>query len=373
MSKTSGRRYLAIGLMSGTSMDGIDVAAVVTDGRSIVERGASRCYDYPADFRARLAGAMADGAALEDRTARPGSLASVEQDLTLRHAAAVENFLAAEGLGRDAIDIVGFHGQTVLHRPERGLTVQIGDGPLLARRLGIDVVYDLRGQDCAAGGQGAPLAPVYHAALLGQLSHATVAVVNIGGVANVTLVSDGAARLAFDCGPGNCLIDDWVRRHTGQDCDRDGALAATGRVDDDVLKAFLSDRFYAAPAPKSLDRHAFDCRLLDGLSAADGAATLTAITAAGIAHSQAILPVEPEVWVITGGGRKNRTLMEMLAGLVQNAVVPAEAVGFDGDSLEAEAWAYLAVRSLLGLPLSYPGTTGVDRPLTGGVLARGRQ
>jgi anhydro-N-acetylmuramic acid kinase len=256
----------------------------------------------------------------------------------------------------------------VLHAPQHRLTVQIGDGPRLAKLTGIDVVADLRAADCASGGQGAPLAPVYHRALAAGLAERPLALVNIGGVANVTYVGAAGELLAFDTGPGGAMIDDWMHRHGDRAYDAEGALAARGSVHEDLVARHLRHPYYAAPPPKSLDRNAFVDALLDGLSAADGAATLTAFTAASIAAARAHLPQAPARWIVCGGSRRNRTLMGMLEARLGAPVVPAEAVGIDGDALEAEAWAYLAVRSLQGLPISFPGTTGVPFPISGGVL-----
>jgi anhydro-N-acetylmuramic acid kinase len=360
----------AIGLMSGTSMDGIDIALIETDGEDAVRRLGGTTADYPHAFQTRLLESLLIARRLTDRTLRPGLLADVERELTERQAAALRTFIGDRMLQPEAIDVVGFHGQTVAHRPERGLTVQLGDGPLLAKLTGIDVVYDLRAADCAAGGQGAPLVPVYHRALAARIPERPVAVLNIGGVANVTWIGADGRLLAFDTGPGNALVDDWMARKAGARRDENGALAATGVVHDGYVTEYLKHSHFAATPPKSLDRNAFPLSLVDPLPAADGAATLTAFTAAAIAAARAHMPEEPRLWVITGGGRRNRTLMSMIAERVENAVVPAEAVGLDGDTLEAEAWAYLAVRSIKGLAITFPGTTGVRVPMTGGVLAR---
>ena len=365
-----GKMMRAIGLMSGTSMDGIDVALIETDGEETVGRGPSQTIAYDAAFRGRLAQAIGEASALPDRRTRSPLLTQVERELTERHAAAVEQFLRAQGLAAGDIDLIGFHGHTVLHAPERQLTVQLGDGPLLARRTGIDVVYDLRAADCAAGGQGAPLAPVYHRALADPLPERPLAVVNIGGVANVTWIGADGTLIAFDTGPGNALIDDWMGRHTGRALDEDGKTAAAGAIDEDALTALMTHNYFGALPPKSLDRQAFSLDAVTALSLEDGAATLTAFTATAIARAREHFPEEPQLWVISGGGRRNRTLMSMIAERVESAVAPAEAAGFDGDAVEAEAWAYLAVRSLAGLPITFPGTTGTPAPLTGGVLAR---
>jgi anhydro-N-acetylmuramic acid kinase len=364
-----GKTMRAIGLMSGTSLDGIDAALIETDGEAYVVRKACITLPYDPPFRAELSAALAEAAALADRTARPGCLARVEQELTRRHAAAVTQLMSVNA-GSGDVAVVGFHGQTVLHAPESRLTVQLGDGAALARQTGFDVVYDLRAADVAAGGQGAPLAPVYHRALTARHSNRPVAVVNIGGVGNVTWIGRDGTLIAFDTGPGNALIDDWMLRHTGRPCDADGATAARGRVDEGALTALLANPYFGRLPPKSLDRNAFSLDPVWHLSPEDGAATLAAFTAASIARAREHFPEQPHLWIITGGGRRNRTLMSMIAEHVEAAVAPAEAAGFDGDSVEAEAWAYMAVRSLKGLPITFPGTTGVRAPQTGGVLAK---
>jgi anhydro-N-acetylmuramic acid kinase len=258
----------------------------------------------------------------------------------------------------------------VLHKPGEQLTVQLGLGGLMAELTRCPVVFDMRAADVGAGGQGAPLVPVYHRALAAKLPARPVAIVNIGGVANVTWIGRDGALIAFDTGPGNALIDDWVLKKTGLTYDDGGRMAASGKVHDDVVRFCLGHSFFSAPPPKSLDRNAFVWDVIEWMSVEDGAATLTALTARAIAKAREHFPEQPELWVIGGGGRKNRTLMSEIAGSVENAVVPAEAAGLNGDSIEAEAWAYLAVRSLKGLPITFPGTTGVAEPMTGGVLVK---
>lgn len=363
----------ALGLMSGTSQDGVDAALIETDGEAVARFGPTAYRAYGDDERALLRAAIAASAALTDRTARPDVLARAEALVTAAHAQAVEALLAAHRLARDQVAVVGFHGQTVLHRPQQALTVQIGDGAALARRLGIAVVYDFRAADVAAGGQGAPLAPLFHRALVQRSGHRQpVAVLNIGGVANVTYV-DGDCVIACDTGPGNALIDDFLRARTGQPMDADGRMAAAGRVDEAMLAAVLARPFFALPPPKSLDRNDFSAfaAALGAASLADGAATLTALTARAVAHVVPLLPQAPRSWIVAGGGAHNPTLLRMLAAALAPAVVEtADQAGWASDALEAQAFAFLAVRSLRALPLSLPGTTGVPRPLTGGVLAR---
>jgi anhydro-N-acetylmuramic acid kinase len=363
-----GKLQRTLGLMSGTSMDGIDVAVLATDGNRELQHGPAAAFPYPPEVKLRLRNALAEAKSLARREDRPGTLRELERDLTLLNAEAVKRFLAANGIDRGTVDLVGYHGQTVLHDPARAMTVQLGDGALLSEQTGLDVVFDMRAADVAAGGQGAPLVPIYHRALAVQLPMLPAAFVNIGGVANVTWVGD--RLIAFDTGPGNALIDDWMLKHTGAAHDADGACAKRGRVNDEVVTTLLTNGYFGALPPKSLDRNDFSAAPVAGLSLEDGAATLTAFTAASIARAREHMPIEPRVWVVCGGGRKNRTLMSLLAAHVPNAVVPAEALGFNGDFIEAEAWAYLAVRSVLGLPITYPDTTGVAQPLTGGVLVK---
>ncbi|MEZ5775883.1 MAG: anhydro-N-acetylmuramic acid kinase [Hyphomicrobiaceae bacterium] len=362
--------YRAIGLMSGTSMDGIDAAMLITDGEAIVERGAVRHRPYPDEVRERLRQGLADAREIAVRTARPGGLDMLERELTGLNARLVSDLLVEAGIARGEVDLIGYHGQTVLHRPADRLTVQLGDGALLARLTGIDVVYDLRAADMAAGGQGAPLVPVYHRALAATNGERPIAFLNLGGVANITWVGRDGRLIAFDTGPGSALIDDWVQRLTGEPFDRDGRLALSGTVDGRALAALLADPFFAALPPKSLDRNAFSGAPLAGLSPADGAATLAAFTADAVHRALAHLPEPPRIWVVCGGGRRNRAIMMALAGRLEAAVVPSEAIGLDGAWIEAEAWAYLAVRALKELPITFPMTTGVPAAMTGGVIAR---
>ncbi len=346
----------AIGLMSGTSLDGVDAAWLETDGERIGRLGPSLTLPYDPSLRGDLR-------ALLDRAPGLGrdnaGVASVAARLTARHVEAVR------AIGLPA-DIVGFHGQTILHRPRQGRTWQIGDAALLARETGMRVAWDFRSADVAAGGEGAPLVPVYHAALASPLPR-PLAVLNIGGVANVTFVGADGALLACDTGPGNGPLDDWAQRHGNQDCDRDGVLSAGGRVDLGVLGRLLADPYFARPAPKSLDRLDFAAGLaasgLEFLSPQDGAATLVAFTAEAVARAP--LPQAPRRWLVCGGGRCNPSLMAALRDRL-GAVAPVEAAGWDGDALEAQCFGFLAVRVLRGLPLSFPGTTGVDAPLGGG-------
>jgi anhydro-N-acetylmuramic acid kinase len=362
----------AIGLMSGTSLDGVDVALIETDGERIAGFGPTGYRPYADGEQALLRQALQEGVSLTDRRARPGALAEADAFVTRVHAETVEAFLATEHIEKSGVAIVGFHGQTVLHRPAARLTVQIGDGAALAARLGLTVAYDFRAADVAAGGQGAPLVPAFHQALARDLDRPhPIAVLNVGGVANVTFV-DGGDPIACDTGPGNALIDDFMRARTGAPLDRDGDQAAKGRVDEAFVARVLADGFFDLPYPKSLDRNAFAFANigLPNFSVADGAATLSALTAAAVARIVPHLPAPPRAWIVAGGGARNPTLMRMLAQRLQPATVEtADAVGWSSQSIEAQAFGYLAVRCLRRLPLTFPHTTGVAQPMRGGILA----
>jgi anhydro-N-acetylmuramic acid kinase len=358
--------------MSGTSLDGIDVALIETDGASHVTPGPARSFAYSNEDRALLRGALAAAEHLPadpaQRNARPGVLAEAETRITTRHAEAVGHFLNAERIDPASIDIVGFHGQTVIHRPGERFTVQIGDGVALARELGRPVAYDFRAADVAAGGQGAPLVPVYHQALvLAEGLGGPIAVVNIGGVANLTYVDEGAL-IAFDTGPGNALIDDMMLSRAGEKMDVGGAMAASGKVDHAALAELLAHSYFAAPPPKSLDRNAFSSARVASLPLPDAVATLTAFTARGIIRALDHLPKEPKLIVVSGGGAHNLTLRWHLMQTLPCGLVLAERLGWSADAMEAQAFAYLAVRRLKNLPITFPTTTGVAAPLPGGVI-----
>lgn len=355
----------AIGLMSGTSLDGIDVALIRTDGEDVVERGPSQTYAYSEEQRNILRAALLDAKSLKRREERPFGLARTEAALTDWHVQVVKNFMKTYSA---TIDVIGFHGQTVIHRPEIKLTVQLGDGKALAEKLRVPVVYDVRAADVAAGGQGAPLVSVYHRALAATMPERPIAFVNIGGVANITWIGADGEMIAFDTGPGNALLNDWATKHLGVPQDTNGALALKGKVNDDMLDAALALPYFNQSPPKSLDRNAFEGLSLDGLSPEDGAATLVAFTKFAIMLAKDWFPSSPKRYIVCGGGRHNPAIMSSLSG-GKHLFQTAEEVGLNGDSIEAEAWAYLAVRSQKKLPLTFPMTTGVSQPMTGGVLA----
>jgi len=363
----------AIGLMSGTSLDGVDVALIETDGARIARFGPTGYRPYEEAERDLLRQALTEGVSLTERGQRPGILAQADAFVTKVHGDVVEAFLRTNGIERADVAVVGFHGQTVLHKPQAKLTVQIGNGAALAGRLGIPVAHDFRAADVAAGGQGAPIVPVFHRAIAENLDRpGPLAVLNVGGVANVTYVENGKDPIACDTGPGNALIDDFMRARTGRPLDRDGDEAAKGRVDEEFVARVLEDPFFAQPCPKSLDRNdfAFVNIGLPDLSVVDGAATLSALTAAAVAHIVPHLPKPPRSWIVAGGGAHNPTLVRMLRErLAPASVETADAVGWSADALEAQAFAFLAVRSLRGLPITFPTTTRAPRSMQGGVVA----
>ncbi|HRJ68718.1 MAG TPA: anhydro-N-acetylmuramic acid kinase [Beijerinckiaceae bacterium] len=351
----------AIGVISGTSMDAIDVALVRTDGEQAVRTGPARSYPYHRLLREELL-------AVIDNPYRAEHLPMPELDDAVAdaHSNAVMRFMAENAIAREQVDLVGFHGQTVFHAPQHKLTRQLGDGPRLARRLGIPVVWKFRHADVAAGGEGAPFVPLYHRALAAGLQKPLI-ILNLGGVANITWL-DGEGIVAMDTGPASALLDDFVQKRLGKPFDENGALAASGSVNVAVLMKLLDNPFFDRPPPKSLDRNEFHqgAALVEGLSDADGAATLAAFTVEATLKCLPLLASRPGRLLVTGGGRRNSTFMKLFAARLGIPVEPVEAVGWDGDALEAQCFAYLAVRSRRDLPLSLPTTTGVPQPMPGG-------
>lgn len=350
--------------MSGTSLDGVDVALIETDGAGYIKVCGASTFSYGDNFTQGLA------AQLGKKEFDP-ALKSFEAQLTAYHADAVHDFLKQNNLSVDDIDVIGFHGQTIFHDPDNGVTFPVGDGRMLADAADIDVVNDFRSADVAAGGQGAPLVPLYHKALCADMAK-PVAVLNIGGVANITYIGDtDDDLLAFDTGPGNALINDWIQYHGKGAYDDKGHYASCGDVDgrliEDVVSGPLGTFFTKLP-PKSLDRDMWSRSIVDGLSLEDGAATLTELTAQTIRLGLGHLPNCPDVVYVTGGGRHNHYMMMRLSEVTGKVMAPVEHLGWNGDSLEAEAFAYLAARSVLGKNLTLPSTTGVKTAVTGGVL-----
>jgi anhydro-N-acetylmuramic acid kinase len=366
----------AVGLMTGTVLDGfVDIALIRTNGKDIHELGAWKLTPYSLELRVLLSNAVA--AALEWRFEgpEPTIFSDAEEALTRAQSAAVNEFLSEAGISAREVAVVGFHGQTVLHRaPERGrigATRQLGNGELMSRMVGTAVAYDFRSADMLAGGHGAPLSASYHEALLRSIGATpNSAVLNLGGVGNVTWWGGGDHVVAFDTGPANAPLNDWVARCGLGEIDQDGGLAKQGHVDEARLAELLEHPYLSGPFPKSLDRHGFSARMADGLSPADGAATLTAFTAAAVGKALDLLPQRPKELILCGGGRKNPAIVDAIRTRARVTISMAEDVGWRGDAVEAECFAYLAVRVARDLPISFPLTTGVKAPMTGGRLAK---
>ena len=362
---------VAIGTMSGTSMDGVDIALIETDGETVSRFGAYLSREYTPTERHILRSAVNAAKDLSDRIARPGPIADAEKLVTEMHLKVIDALIQQAGVHHHEIDVVGFHGQTILHRPERRLTVQIGDGVRLASRLKIPVVYDFRAADVAAGGQGAPLVPVFHRALLRAFDDGPIVVVNIGGVANVTYLDGDAEPIAFDTGPGNAPMDELMLSRSGKPMDAGGVVAASGKADEKFAAAALAHKFFTQKPPKSLDRADFARFDLGPLSLPNALATAAEIVASSIALSREHFPKAPKRWIVAGGGARNPTLVKLLHEKLSPAKVQtAEEIGWQSSAVEAQAFAFLAVRSMKNLPLSFPKTTGVSAPMTGGVLVK---
>jgi anhydro-N-acetylmuramic acid kinase len=366
----------AIGLMSGTSLDGIDLAILKTDGENFIEHGPTHSFPYSRDLKIFVRRAIK--AAQEGRDGA-ADIGKASGEVTEAHAIAVAELLDKAGTKRTAIDVIGFHGHTLLHRPKRseetvGRTWQIGDGKTVAEETKIDVVSDFRAADVAEGGEGGPLSPVYYAALVRALQPKNaVGVINLGDASTVTYVPPGGGNLdlvAFDCGPGDDLVNQWMEMKAGMAADESSAMARVGKVHTDILRMMILNPFIRRKPPKTLAHHDFKIDPVLGLSLADGAATLTAFAAACVRASVPLLPSAPGDWIVVGPGRRNSAMMEALRKALDGEVHEAESVGWRGDALEAECLAYLAVRSLRKLPLSFPKTTRVPRPMRGGAHHR---
>lgn len=348
---------IAFGLMSGTSADGVDVAAIRTDGERHIRFLAAQTVPYPAPLHERLITIAQDDCSFVE-------LLDIERQLTVLHAVAVQELMST----CEQPTVIGFHGHTVRHIPEKQLTWQIGNASLLAEATGIQVVSDFRRRDVAAGGQGAPLAPLYHAALLPSGSDYPVCVLNLGGVGNLTWLGGGPNQdvVAGDTGPGCGLLDAWSAEKTGEPFDRNGELARAGHVDEETVHRAMAHPYFAKPFPKSADRYEFRTIDVSKLNPSDGAATLCAITAQAVAQSVGLLPKPAVRWLLTGGGSYHPVLVEQLQQRLPN-VQSVSSIGARPDSLEAECFAWLAVRHIRGLPTSMPTTTGTIVPTVGGV------
>jgi len=367
--------YIALGLMSGTSLDGVDAAFLETDGEQIIRLGPSLCLGYSASDKAALEEATQAALRWQFAGPRPSSFTAAQAVIHKCHVRAVKTLCADNKGWAENLDVIGFHGQTVLHHPPKapfaGRTLQLGDGEALAKALGVPVWYDFRTADIEAGGQGAPLAPIYHQALVAysKLERPT-AVLNIGGVGNVTLVTKDGHIIASDTGPGNGPLDNWMTRNGMGAFDPDGKYAAAGTPHFPLVRKWLEREFFQRSAPRSADRYDFDViNDMDDLSIENGAATLAAFTTLAAVYTLNNMREKPRSVIICGGGRHNKGMMWMLREHLDATVKTADEVGWNSDAIEAEAFAYLAVRAKWKLPISFPTTTGVKKPITGGKVA----
>ena len=358
----------AIGLMSGTSRDGVDAALIKTDGQQMVDPIAFHFHPYTADVKA-LIGDACNYATSCNRPHANQLIVETQTVLNDQHVLATRRLLEKAKLQESQIDIIGLHGHTVAHRADLGWTWQICDPAIIANELYIQVMSDMRRFDVMYGGQGAPLIPVFHRALFSDSVEA-VAVLNLGGVANLTYLGVGGELIAFDCGMASALIDDWMSLNSNYDFDENGDFAAKGDVDEDVLQNMLSHNFFSSTFPKSLDRNDFDIRQVGHLLPANGAATLTAFSAKAVAMGIELFPSLPRRLIVCGGGRKNRTMLAMIEKYTGLPTVVSDDIGWNGDAIEAQGFAYLAFRCLHGLPITYPATTGVSEPMSGGILTK---
>jgi len=353
---TEDKIFTAIGLMSGTSLDGVDIALLTSDGFSIISTGPFGSVPYQAQFKQRLFNQLG-------KTSVPKAL---EEELTVIHANVIFNFLKANNISKSDIDVIGFHGQTIYHNPKEKLTFQIGDGYLLARLLDRIVVNNFRVADVENGGQGAPLVPIYHQTIAKDIKK-PVAIINIGGVSNVTYIDD-QELIAFDTGPGNAPLDDIVFQRLGLSFDNGGKIAQSGIINRSILKQFLAHSFFESPPPKTLDRNNFDYGDLVECKVEDALATVVEFIAQSISKSREYFPQSVDKWYVSGGGSHNTVLIRAISEALNSDVLPVNILGWNADALEAQAFAFLAVRSILDLPISFPNTTGVSEAITGGVV-----
>ncbi len=352
--------YKTIGLMSGTSMDGVDAALITTDGKEVIKTHGALTIPYSAGFRKTLRKYLGKKSVPQN----------ISHEITHAHITAIKELLNQENLTSKEIDLIGFHGQTIYHNPQEKCSIQIGDPDLLAQETRIDVIFNLRQEDIKHGGQGAPLVPVFLAAITNTLQATLpIAFLNIGGVSNITYVDTDQQLIAFDMGPGNALMDDFLFSRTGKAFDKNGRCAAQGKALQSKISQFLADPYFDKPTPKSLDRNHFYKALesVENLETEDAMATLNQMTTQSIVKGCQHLPKMPALWVLCGGGRKNLTLQKNLEQEITN-VISAEDIGLDGDALEAQAFGYLAVRSILNEPITFPSTTNVDQSRSGGEL-----
>ena len=363
-----GKIYTALGLMSGTSMDGVDASIITSDGDREYSIKMDEYFEYGDELRKKLINIREKVLVSEDLKAYSEDIKSLEREITLFHANAVNKILKTSKID---IDFLGFHGQTILHDPKKKITKQLGDGNTLSQLTKKLVVYDFRQNDLKNGGQGAPLAPIYHNLLAKNFKEKgiielPITILNIGGIANITSINESYKMTSMDIGPGNCLIDKWIIANSNKNFDNKGDIAKSGRIDKFILEQTIDNFFYnIANKRRSLDINDFDISFAKGLSLEDGAATITELTADIISKKLS----NNDVYVC-GGGRKNKYLIDLIQSKIKNKISHIDNLGINGSYIESQAFAYLAIRSYLKLPISFPETTGCKKPCTGGVIVK---
>ena len=378
-----GKIYTAMGLMSGTSLDGVDVSIIKSDGNREFSSILDRYFEYDKELIEEILNIREKITDSEKLNSNLNEIRDLERKITLFHVKAVNEIL---GISKSSVDLIGFHGQTIFHNPQKKITKQIGDGKLLSQLTKKNVVYNFRQNDLENEGQGAPLTPIFHNALANKINKEfnlgfPINILNIGGISNITsTVSwENLGQInkiyAFDIGPGNCMIDEWIRNNSKRKYDKDGLIASSGTTDQLVLNQALENFTESSNFKKSLDVKDFDVFFAKGLSLENGAATITNFTAAlianGMNHCFQINRTGKNKWLVCGGGRKNKYLLESIKNNFEKInIEPIDHYGIDGDFVESQAFAYLAIRSFLKLPISFPDTTGCKEPSTGGQLIK---
>ena len=360
--------YTALGLMSGTSMDGVDASIVESDGDREFSIKMDKYFEYGHELRKRLINLREKVSVLSDLKSHSDEIKSLEREITIFHANAVNKIIETSNI---EIDFLGFHGQTIFHDPKKSISIQLGDGNMLSQLTKKTVVYDFRQNDLKNDGQGAPLAPIYHILLVKTLKEKglikpPIIILNIGGIANITCINEDLKMTSEDIGPGNCLIDKWIMAHSNKNFDNNGDIARSGKIDKFILEQTIDNFSHnIEKKKKSLDINDFDISFAKGLSLEDGAATITELTSEILSMKL----LDMDIYVC-GGGRKNQYLIELIQSKIKNKISKIDNLGIDGNYVESQAFAYLAIRSYLNLPISFPETTGCKKPCTGGVLVK---
>ena len=363
-----GKFYTALGLMSGTSGDGVDASIIKSDGNTKYEVILDKYNKYSDEIYQKYLNLREKLKDIDDHqryfSEYEKQLLFLETEITLFHADIVNKIIKNTDID---IDFVGFHGQTIYHNPEDGFSKQLGNGDLLSKSTKKTVIYDFRTNDLKNSGQGAPLTPIFHKLLAEQNKlNNTVTILNIGGIANITNIDKDFKISSMDIGPGNCLIDNWIRKNSNKLIDKNGDIARSGKIDKFIFDQFLENYYYSdISKKKSLDTNDFDISFAKGLSLEDGAKTITHLTAEIIS-----IKLKDNDIYISGGGRKNKYFIECLKNKINSKVFLIDDLNIDGDFVESQAFAYLAIRSYLGLPISFPDTTGCNKPVTGGVITK---